>query len=420
MENRREGIPGSISGRFPGRMSRLRRHVFIKVATMHTRPLDAFTDLSDWMAVTSGQAKLAITSEPGPHGQAMRLDFDFGGGGGFVAPANPAPSPCRRPLPSTSPCAARPPRTSSNSNSSIRPVSTSGVIWTPPSISPRTGARCASRAARSTSPGVRRGAGHRRHRRHRVRRGRRPRRPGHALDRRPAPGGPHGVRTAPAAGLGRAAGPRARVRHGRPSGYQLAQRPAPAARGWRSISGRCANTAASSCTGRPRPGNGVSRCMVRIAAASGAPCTRRRARPGSAVISTCLTARRAICGSRWTGPAPRTAPASSPSRCSPSISRAPSTPFSITWPVTARAGATPGGCTASRPTGRPWTSPMARYRRCSTRRACWRSTAAVFLWSPFCTGTAFCSPGPTPPLPRPWRGIACRCHPPCGSAATCG
>ena len=56
---------------------------------MHTRLLDAFTDLSDWMAVTSGQAKLAIVPEPSPHGQAMRLDFDFGGGGGFVVARKP-------------------------------------------------------------------------------------------------------------------------------------------------------------------------------------------------------------------------------------------------------------------------------------------------------------------------------------------
>ena len=56
---------------------------------MHTRLLDAFTNLSDWMAVTSGQAKLAIVPEPSPHGQAMRLDFDFGGGGGFVVARKP-------------------------------------------------------------------------------------------------------------------------------------------------------------------------------------------------------------------------------------------------------------------------------------------------------------------------------------------
>ena len=48
---------------------------------MHTRLLDAFTDLSDWMAVTSGQARLDITSEPGPHGQAQGLAMGtrFGG-----------------------------------------------------------------------------------------------------------------------------------------------------------------------------------------------------------------------------------------------------------------------------------------------------------------------------------------------------
>ena len=56
---------------------------------MHTRLLDSFTDLSDWMAVTSGKARLDITSEPGPYGQAMRLDFDFGGSGGFVVARKP-------------------------------------------------------------------------------------------------------------------------------------------------------------------------------------------------------------------------------------------------------------------------------------------------------------------------------------------
>ena len=56
---------------------------------MHTRLLDAFTDLSDWMAVTSGQARLSITPEQGSHGEAMRLDFDFGGSGGFVVARKP-------------------------------------------------------------------------------------------------------------------------------------------------------------------------------------------------------------------------------------------------------------------------------------------------------------------------------------------
>ncbi len=46
--------------------------------------LDDFSDLSGWSAIASGQAQLTITRDDGPHGAAMRLDFDFHGGGGFV------------------------------------------------------------------------------------------------------------------------------------------------------------------------------------------------------------------------------------------------------------------------------------------------------------------------------------------------
>ena len=46
--------------------------------------LDDFRDLSGWSAIASGQAQLTITPDDGPHGPAMRLDFDFHGGGGFV------------------------------------------------------------------------------------------------------------------------------------------------------------------------------------------------------------------------------------------------------------------------------------------------------------------------------------------------
>jgi hypothetical protein len=56
---------------------------------MHIRLLDAFTDLSDWIPVTSGQARLVIRSEPRSRGQAMRLDFDFGESGGFVVVRKP-------------------------------------------------------------------------------------------------------------------------------------------------------------------------------------------------------------------------------------------------------------------------------------------------------------------------------------------
>ncbi len=46
--------------------------------------LDAFLDLSGWSAIASGRAQLEIARDDGPHGKAMRLDFDFHGGGGFV------------------------------------------------------------------------------------------------------------------------------------------------------------------------------------------------------------------------------------------------------------------------------------------------------------------------------------------------
>jgi len=46
---------------------------------------DELSDLSGWMPVASGLARLDIGSEAGPDGgKAMRLDFDFAGGGGFV------------------------------------------------------------------------------------------------------------------------------------------------------------------------------------------------------------------------------------------------------------------------------------------------------------------------------------------------
>ncbi|HEY2387704.1 MAG TPA: discoidin domain-containing protein [Candidatus Binatia bacterium] len=46
--------------------------------------LDDFTDLSGWLPVASGLARLTLANDVGPRGKAMRLDFDFAGGGGFV------------------------------------------------------------------------------------------------------------------------------------------------------------------------------------------------------------------------------------------------------------------------------------------------------------------------------------------------
>jgi hypothetical protein len=51
---------------------------------MKTEVLDDFADLLSWITVASGQAPLKISQDRGPRGKAMRLDFDFKGGGGFV------------------------------------------------------------------------------------------------------------------------------------------------------------------------------------------------------------------------------------------------------------------------------------------------------------------------------------------------
>jgi hypothetical protein len=51
--------------------------------------LDDFEDLSGWHAITSGQARVDISPDQGHHGKAMRLDFDFQGGGGFVGARKP-------------------------------------------------------------------------------------------------------------------------------------------------------------------------------------------------------------------------------------------------------------------------------------------------------------------------------------------
>ncbi|QSA97837.1 discoidin domain-containing protein [Methylococcus sp. EFPC2] len=46
--------------------------------------LDAFGDLSGWTAISSGQVQARLSPDTGPAGSAMRIEFDFRGGGGFV------------------------------------------------------------------------------------------------------------------------------------------------------------------------------------------------------------------------------------------------------------------------------------------------------------------------------------------------
>lgn len=45
---------------------------------------DIFSELASWLAFASGEAELKLSSETGPYGHALRMDFDFKGGGGFV------------------------------------------------------------------------------------------------------------------------------------------------------------------------------------------------------------------------------------------------------------------------------------------------------------------------------------------------
>jgi hypothetical protein len=51
--------------------------------------LDDFADVSGWMPVASGEAELRLVRDAGPSGHALRLDFDFKGGGGFVVARKP-------------------------------------------------------------------------------------------------------------------------------------------------------------------------------------------------------------------------------------------------------------------------------------------------------------------------------------------
>jgi hypothetical protein len=51
---------------------------------MRAEVLDDFHDVAAWMPVASGLAQLHLSAERGPRGGALRLDFDFKGGGGFV------------------------------------------------------------------------------------------------------------------------------------------------------------------------------------------------------------------------------------------------------------------------------------------------------------------------------------------------
>ena len=53
------------------------------------RRIPIFRSLADWLAVTPGQARLAMAEDRDGDGPALRLDFDFAGGAGFVVARRP-------------------------------------------------------------------------------------------------------------------------------------------------------------------------------------------------------------------------------------------------------------------------------------------------------------------------------------------
>ena len=51
---------------------------------MKSRTLDDFGSTDGWLAVASNPAELRLTNDSAAKGNALRMDFDFKGGGGFV------------------------------------------------------------------------------------------------------------------------------------------------------------------------------------------------------------------------------------------------------------------------------------------------------------------------------------------------
>lgn len=59
--------------------------------------VDAFDTPESWKSVASGLAQMKISSKFGPAGHALKLDFDFHGGGGFVVARKELPRPLTGP-----------------------------------------------------------------------------------------------------------------------------------------------------------------------------------------------------------------------------------------------------------------------------------------------------------------------------------
>ena len=58
--------------------------VALPASSDSARTIDSFEDARGWSAVPADGVKLALSSDDGSKGQALRLDFDFGQGGGYA------------------------------------------------------------------------------------------------------------------------------------------------------------------------------------------------------------------------------------------------------------------------------------------------------------------------------------------------
>ena len=319
--------------------------------------LDDFCDVSDWSAVASGQAQLTLGADAGPAGQpALRLDYDFKGGGGFVVARK---SHCARDAGSVGAvdvaCAARRPRTSSRSSSPIPVAATSGGGIATRSTSLPIGSSCASAAARWRSPGGRRVA-------------ERCTSSAHSKSRSlPGRGVAERYRCATCASrtfrssLRRASRLRARPmatsrstlsmpRRRQAGAAQTPRRP----RGSRSTSAASTSMAVSSSTGgRPAP-PALSKCRAPTTASRGRRLRPRHKPRANAATFTCRAAvARGICGCSCTSLLQAVDPMRSAcSMCDRSTSRVHSPTSSTPSLRASRADITLAGCTASSRTGR--------------------------------------------------------------------
>ncbi len=329
---------------------------------------------------------------------AMRLDFDFHGGGGFVV----ARKLFQRAMPPSWAIRFQVRGAAPANKLELKLADPSGRnVWWFHRDAFEFPADWQTAADPQPRGRVRLGTGRRRRdaraRRDRDRDRRRPGRQGQRLARGPALRGSRAEGAARGARVERAARTRSGVGSRRLAADELAQRAGAAARsGSRSTSRRSASTAASSSTGSPRGGarafevqtSNDGTTWTRAWAAAQAEGDRNYVSlPGGASrfvrLDLLETQGGAGFGITAIGVRPN------------DFSRTPDEFFHNVAPSSG-AASTRAGSFANRATGRRSASRAVLLRRCSMRRGCSRSIAAAFRSSRSCSRTASSSPGRTP------------------------